>query len=168
MKYPALKIANMFLRLAAIDRRNISPMKLQKLLYLAQGYCLVETGEPLVDELFEAWKFGPVLPSLYHACKSFGGNSVHGQLGDSYGLENSPANLEQRHSKIKEIIQFVWETYGDMQAIELSNWTHEKGGPWDKVVHSPDYHFRNQAIPNDLIKTYFTERMTEECSDEKA
>ena len=42
----------------------ISTMKLQKLLYFAQGWSLAITNEPLFEDDFEAWSSGPVLPAL--------------------------------------------------------------------------------------------------------
>lgn len=39
---------------------GISTMKLQKLLYLSQGWNLAITGRPLFDAEFEAWASGPV------------------------------------------------------------------------------------------------------------
>jgi len=44
--------------------RPISTMKLQKLLYLAQGWNLALTGKPLFREDFEAWASGPVCRTL--------------------------------------------------------------------------------------------------------
>lgn len=43
----------------------ISNLILNKLLYFAQGHCLAETGRPLFDDDFEAWEYGPVIPSFY-------------------------------------------------------------------------------------------------------
>ena len=37
----------------------------QKILYFAHMACLGEYGEPLIDEQFHAWLYGPVIPNLY-------------------------------------------------------------------------------------------------------
>lgn len=61
---------------------NVSNLELQKLLYMAHMVHLGENGEPLLRESFEAWDYGPVVPSLYHHLKGFGadpvGNVFHG------------------------------------------------------------------------------------------
>ena len=44
---------------------TISNMKLQKLVYYAQGFALAITGKPLFQEDIEAWEHGPVAPALY-------------------------------------------------------------------------------------------------------
>lgn len=40
-------------------------LKLQLLLYFAQRECLALVGEPLLEESFEGWEEGPVLPELH-------------------------------------------------------------------------------------------------------
>ena len=40
-------------------------LKLQMLLYFAQRDCLALVGEPLLEESFEGWEEGPVLPELH-------------------------------------------------------------------------------------------------------
>lgn len=161
MAYSAVSIANAFLQLARDQDSNIDPMKIQKLCYLVHGYYLVEhNGEPLLDENFEAWTFGPVLPSLYHAAKEFGRGPIDKYLRDydfrarCYVRAKPPADHE-----IVEIIEFVWETYGSMRAMELSDWTHEKGGPWDRVINSEEDVVRNPDIPNEMIREYFIRTM---------
>ncbi len=80
MTYPAISIANMFLESGERDNIPISPMKIQKLIYLAHGYYLYLYEEPLVDERLQAWKFGPVLPSIYHKCKHYDRTGIRGKL----------------------------------------------------------------------------------------
>ena len=43
-----------------ISGEKIDEMKLHKLLYFAQRECIAITGEPLFEEEFQGWKFGPV------------------------------------------------------------------------------------------------------------
>ncbi|WP_311245432.1 MULTISPECIES: type II toxin-antitoxin system antitoxin SocA domain-containing protein [unclassified Microbacterium] len=47
----------------------VSTMKLQKLLYLAQGWSLAITGRPLFDAEFEAWPSGPVNREIFELLK---------------------------------------------------------------------------------------------------
>lgn len=71
MAYPVEKVANTFLRLAHTDGKSISPMKLQKLIYLAHGLNLALHGEPLVETEPEAWQHGPVFRSLYRETRKY-------------------------------------------------------------------------------------------------
>lgn len=55
---------------------SISNLKLQKLLYFAQGYSLAITDKPLFDEEIEPWDFGPVVPEAYRHYKMYGANEI--------------------------------------------------------------------------------------------
>jgi uncharacterized phage-associated protein len=158
--YPAASIANAFLTRAFHERRGIDPMKMQKLCYLAHGYSLVECDDALLDERFEAWKFGPVLPSLYHLLKKYRWGNVTDYVKDydyeTHKFVQTPAPTDP---SVNKIVEFVWRSYGDLPAIELSDWTHEKDGPWDTVMKSEKNLVRNLDIPNDLIRDYFSRNM---------
>jgi len=69
-------IANWFLDRSKSDGKPVDPMKLQKLIYFAHGWHLGLIRHPLVDELFEAWEYGPVVPSIYHEFKMFGSRAL--------------------------------------------------------------------------------------------
>lgn len=43
---------------------RIDEMKLHKLLYFVQRESIIQNGEPLFSEQFEAWKYGPVLREI--------------------------------------------------------------------------------------------------------
>ena len=65
--------------IASVDAEsgdNISNLKLQKLLYYAQGFSLALNGEPLFDEPLVAWAHGPVVTDLYHAFKQYGSGAI--------------------------------------------------------------------------------------------
>lgn len=46
---------------------TISEMKLHKLLYFAQRESLIAEDRPLFPEVFEGWRFGPVIPSIRYS-----------------------------------------------------------------------------------------------------
>jgi uncharacterized phage-associated protein len=55
----------------------LTNLKLQKIPYLAHMVFVGRTdGRLLIDEPFEAWDFGPVLPRLYHRVKIFGDEPI--------------------------------------------------------------------------------------------
>lgn len=56
---------------------ELSNLSLQKMLYLAQMIYMGEhEGQRLIDGTFEAWAYGPVLPSVYGQAKAFGKNPI--------------------------------------------------------------------------------------------
>ncbi|MDR3205074.1 MAG: DUF4065 domain-containing protein [Deltaproteobacteria bacterium] len=46
-------------------------LKLQKLVYYAQGFSMVFNNEPLFDRDIEAWEHGPVCADLYNKYKKY-------------------------------------------------------------------------------------------------
>ena len=47
--------------------------------YFANGILLAHTNgkQRLVNEKFQAWEFGPVVPSIYHEFKQFGAGPIN-------------------------------------------------------------------------------------------
>src|SRR5438093_7141533 len=76
MPYGAKAIANYFLELAEVKDQKIDPMKMQKLVYFAHGWCLALKEAPLITEKIEAWAYGPVIRTLYGAFKDLGSRDI--------------------------------------------------------------------------------------------
>jgi len=120
------------------DADLISNLKLQKLLYYAQGTFLAVTDEPLFDEPIIAWMHGPVVESIYHKYKEFGSNGII--FVESFDFE---AFNKQEEALLEE----VYEEFGQYSAWKLRNMTHEED-PWKKTAQC-------EEIDRDLIKNYF-------------
>lgn len=75
--YSSIRIADEFLKIAK-ERgcKDMTPMKLIKLVYLAHGMSLAHCGEPLIRDSIEAWRYGPVIPTLYGQVSAYGGSPV--------------------------------------------------------------------------------------------
>ncbi len=137
-------------------------MKLLKLVYFAHGWYLALTGEPLIDEPVYAWRFGPVIRSLYHEFKRFGRNPISDfALVDEWPttgrLQWNRVRIDQgpnqeENTRAKQIVRRVWEEYGKLTGVQLSNLTHVEDGPWFRTRGKE---IRNTIIPNDAIRTYF-------------
>ena len=61
----AQDVANFFIGRFQEAQDPVTNLKLQKLLYYAQGWYLAFFDEPLFDERIEAWLHGPVVPPIY-------------------------------------------------------------------------------------------------------
>lgn len=164
MAYHVGQVANYILDLADRDGVPVSPMKLQKLVYLAHGYHLALTEQPLIDEPIEAWQFGPVVSSLYHAFKRFGSQPIEGNRytylheqargGVSLIPYELPSNsYDDRIAKA--IIKKVWDIYKQYTAIQLSSLTHKPNSPWSSVWDKAEGLRRGIDIDNDQIQTEF-------------
>lgn len=98
----------------------MSAMKLQKLVYYAQGWHLAYEGEPLFESRIEAWANGPVVRELY---------SAHRGLFHVHGNTFGPCDEGLLMPGEIETIDAVLDAYGDMDAHQLSNLTHNER-PW--------------------------------------
>lgn len=166
MPYSAKAIANYFLDKADAEGAPLSPMKLQKLVYLAHGWYLAVTAAPLLDELVEAWQYGPVIPSIYHEFKEFGSGPIKGRAQDVVAEGSSirfvTPSLEEQdvrdHPQTREILDRVWKVYSTYSAGQLSTMTHQAGTPWRKTWDDMgDTKFKNQKIENGDIEKHFME-----------
>ncbi|MCY4000360.1 MAG: DUF4065 domain-containing protein, partial [Bacteroidetes bacterium] len=72
----AHKTAIQILFIASHSGRNLTPMQLIKLSYIAHGWTLGISGEPLFNDTVEAWRYGPVVPDIYHTYKEFGHSPI--------------------------------------------------------------------------------------------
>ena len=159
--YETAAIANWFLDRAERDGVQLSPMKLQKLIYFAHGWFLALTGNPLIDEHPQAWEYGPVIPSIYHEFKNFG----RGAITDRATVFKFPEKSREGFSKflsarivtprldddadVEELLEQIWKVYGHRSAVQLSNLSHESGGAWERAFRAAAGK-KNVEIPDDL------------------
>jgi len=121
--------ANNLLARGRNDGIIITPMKLQKLLYLLYRQFYKSENRALFSERFEAWQYGPVLGSVYREFQEFKDKPI-----DRYYFENGKAIGidENDYAGFKNAIDKVWSEYRDVGAIELSRRTHQPGSAWEK------------------------------------
>jgi uncharacterized phage-associated protein len=152
--YNPITISNYFLKTYG-QENDITPMKLVKLVYISHGWYLGITENALIDENPEAWKYGPVIPSVYHYFKEFGGSPIR--------VSDFPSDPDEVLSKdTKTFLDKIWEVYGNFTAIELSAKTHEINTPWyiswnklQELNSNSRFGIFSHQIPDNLIKDYY-------------
>jgi uncharacterized phage-associated protein len=152
--YDPLAIATFFINRSLSTGIQLTPMKLVKLSYIAHGWYLAFKEEPLLSEGVQAWKFGPVVPTVYHAYKEFGKDQILRvkTVGLGTHLDITP------HSDEWNILERVWNAYKDFTGVELSTMTHQPGTPWDTINKQFNGDLPSNAIiPNDIIKKHYKE-----------
>ena len=90
-------IAHWFLQRGELSRTYVSPLKLQRLLYLAQShYAGQHDGAPLMPSLFVVSEVGPLEPNLYRA------------------IEHEPPKVSVRDlpEEITSFVESIWRQYG--------------------------------------------------------
>ena len=149
---PLFVICNEIIKKANMDNiMDLTPMKLQKLLYFIYGAYYAKYGEKLFAENFEAWQRGPVISSVYHEFKIYGANPIVNYSSDA---EGNVYFLNQDNEEVKKffsVFTAVWEQYKNIGAIELSDMTHKEGTPWSET-------FCNGIIDDTKILKYFKEQ----------
>jgi uncharacterized phage-associated protein len=157
--YDAKKVANYFLAKQTERDQPITQMKLHKLLYFAHGWHLGLRGEPLLDEMIEAWEFGPVVPSIYQEFKRFGARPIEGRAKD---LDRDwkrliEPEIDRDDDSTRALLDRVWDVYGRFTPSQLSAMTHRPDEPWTSTrkLHP---NLRGVDIPNDLIQNHFEEK----------
>lgn len=146
MKHSALDVANWFLAWAESQDAELSNLKLQKLLYYAQGHFLAQNGEPLFDDEIQAWAHGPVVPEVYRTFKSGGSNALDPNqfLDASFNWDN--------YRDVEQHLMQVWNTYGHFAAWALRERTHRET-PW---VESFQDGILNLEIDRSKMRSFFS------------
>lgn len=123
------------------DSEYITNLKLQKLLYYAQGYFLAKKDEALFKDDFLSWEHGPVVRRIYDKYKANGANGI------KYDSDFK-ANIDD---ETERILEEVYNEYGQYTAWKLRNMTHEEE-PWKTTP-------RNEIITKTKIKDYFKSKV---------
>ena len=141
-QYNIIDIAKYLINLANLDEEDsITNLKLQKLLYYAQGVHLALYEKPLFEEELEAWDHGPINKQVLDVFQD-GKNPILTQKLDK--------DLPQ---EVKNHLKQIFNAYGQFTAWKLRDMTHEES-PW-KDVYSPKC--KNGIISKKSLKNYFTE-----------
>ena len=145
MSISVLEVAKYFLSISEPGTaKAITHLKLQKLVYYAQGYYLAVEDKPLFTERIEAWVHGPVCPDLYAVYR------------DYYYNEIPKKNVKTQLAECaKETIDMVWQVYGKYDGPELEQFTHQED-PWINARRGlRSNQNTNIEIPRPSIKSFF-------------
>lgn len=121
----AIDVAKFFLELAEQEDEpdRLSHLRLQKLLYYAQGWSLALRDKALFKDRIEAWAHGPVVKDLYPCFASYGNESIPSSDFEFTGGLNSGE---------KELVEAVWDAYKKFSATSLRQMSHNEE-PWKDV-----------------------------------
>ena len=135
-------------RLGNISDWSLTNLEMQKLLYIANMYHLGRHEEPLIDGHFEAWRYGPVHPTLFYAVGRFGTDHVENIFQEYVDIPNN--------SKAAESIDKTYRNLADFTPGRLTAITHWKEGALRKN-YNPGV--RGIPIPNEHIREEYNKRI---------
>lgn len=135
----------------------ISNKKLQKLLYYIEAWSLVHL-DSIVDEDFEAWIHGPVIPEVYREYKKFGYSPIsidYNELDSSKYIKKFEKDSGITEKQI-ELIDAILSKYGVLSSQELELLSHSEK-PWVETRKSlTPFDHCSDVIDKDLIKTFYS------------
>ncbi|MDF5724576.1 MAG: DUF4065 domain-containing protein [Rhizonema sp. PD37] len=150
----ALDVAEYFL--CRVDRDagdTISALKLQKLVYYAQAWSLVLRNEPLFSEDIQAWAHGPAVYEVWNHYKDYKHTDI---------LETGPCESDFSEDEL-EVLEEVWNTYGELSARQLENLTHSEQ-PWIEARKGLDSGAKSQeVISHETMKSYYEKYLVVEA-----
>jgi len=95
----------------------VTHLRLQKLLYYAQGWSLAATGQPLFDEELQAWEHGPVAVLAYPHFADYGRDPI---------APHEASAAEELSEGERNLLQSVWGHYKQFSASGLRAMTHRE------------------------------------------
>ena len=136
----------------ALNKYNtiLNRTQMQKILFICYGIYLAVTGKTMFDDdRPKAWPFGPVFPRV---------NKRYNQQ-EIITMSESEKDAFRRDSMALRIVDSIVFQYYNMSATQLSEWSHQKGGPWYKTIYGEDGSNKdikwNQEIKPEYLKEYF-------------
>ncbi len=139
--YSAVDVAFSLLKHAKAQGKSFSNLQLQKLTYVAHGLSLAIHKRPLVvDDVF-AWKYGPVLPSVYFRFKAHGSAPITEQRDVILDAESDT------------IVNDVVSKLGHFTGSQLVELTHRTGSPWHQTWDGT----HQKIIPDHIIQTHYAQ-----------
>ena len=137
-------IADFFISLGNAENEDpMTNLRINKLMYFAQGWHLQRFGRPLFQEEIKAWKYGPVIESIYRRYHEAGRNIIT-ECSPGFDISGfSPDEIQ--------LLLDVYSKYRGYSTSRLVEKSHEANTPWTKsYVEGQD-----NTIAIALIKEYF-------------
>jgi uncharacterized phage-associated protein len=135
----ARNVSDFFLTLCEPEAGDtISNLKMQKLLYYAQGFHLAFYNEPLFPEKIKAWQYGPVVVEIYNEYQEY-----------SDGPIPAPRRINTKvfDAEKKDFLTEIYQVYGQYSALRLMQLTHNEA-PWNTTKIG-------EEITHDKLASYF-------------
>lgn len=135
----------------AVDEK-LTQMKLHKLMYYAQGVNLAVFSERLFGDEILAWKYGPVVRSVYDRFK---GQRELSNVIDDCELDDYEKISADENTNM--VLEAVYDKFGGYSAGQLRNMTHNEA-PWIEAYNEGR---GSSSMDDKLIEEYFKENVVE-------
>ena len=148
-KHDVRSVTNYLIEKSLDNESEVTPLQLMKLLFFSHAWMLAIFDRPLFKQTFKVWKYGPVVPEIYHALKQYGKTPV------SAAISLDGAAQVDFDSEETAVLNKVFDEYSHIDGWVLSGLTHIPEGPWftarlEKGIGS--------TISNKSIQAYYAQR----------
>src|ERR1700761_6759260 len=119
-KYTAIQIARYFISkgLSEKETAKLTNLKLQKILYYAQGWYLANFDKPLFDDAIEAWRYGPAIRSVYQEFKDSGSSILDTPVEEW--------EINEIDKETRNFLDDIWKVYKQYSGSDLITLTHRE------------------------------------------
>ncbi|MDR1870859.1 MAG: DUF4065 domain-containing protein [Deltaproteobacteria bacterium] len=170
--YPAIAIANWLIEKNQSDNCGLTHLKIQKLLYFAQGFHLANLSNPLFEDDIEAWKYGPVVNAVYHALKRYDDDEIFNFIQGHYLSEGNlcfgKPKVELNDELTHKFLNIFWGNYSKIEPWKLVEMSHLSNGPWEQIsqaiINKKTF---SQVIPKELMKKYFIQFINKSSDNDR-
>lgn len=160
--YDCREIANYILDRCEQNGAEMTNLSLQKVLYFCHATTLANLGRPLIKQSFEAWKHGPVIPSLYREFKIFGEKKISSRAHKIDLVSGNKVCCDPSlDHELREALNKSIDFYSRISSFYLVQLSHEAGSPWDKVWNHTGNANPGMKITNQDITNYYRARESE-------
>ena len=165
-------IACLLKEASKIDKK-LTPLQINKLVYICHGWALGILKKPLIDNRsgqIQAWKYGPVVTEAYEVLKRWGATPI------SYDtfirtwenpfrslLENYIKDISKKFPDLFDVIERVWYVYQDLTGGQLITITHKEETPWTRHVKKNFFGLvvHGVHIPDSSISDHYENKLRE-------
>ncbi|MEP7130346.1 MAG: type II toxin-antitoxin system antitoxin SocA domain-containing protein [Sphingomicrobium sp.] len=125
--------------MASVEGKAFSQMHLQELVYIAHGWCLAITGQPLTGDRPEAFEYGPEYRRIADALARSGVQPVKAEIktdhsssiiskSDAIHVDAGDLSADER-----AIMVHFYANYVNRRTSQLATLTRGAGTPWEKT-----------------------------------
>src|SRR5262249_37367603 len=136
---------------------SLTQVSLQKTVFYAHGWHLVLKTGPLVNDEFEAWRYGPVVRSLRESFRTFGRRPIKGKRAYFYDPISDETAYRQYElpPDDRKFLLHMLSFYGKLDPFILVRMTHREGSPWSEAIAQTTQANLGRIISNEVIHRHF-------------
>ncbi|MBS6535861.1 Panacea domain-containing protein [Peptoniphilus harei] len=159
MNYEAKEVAKFIVNYANSKGKFVNNTMVNIILYYLQGFSYICYNEPLFQDDFEAWAYGPRIPEVYTLFSMFGLEKIrpYNEVWDLF-FYKKVENINYREGFSERIADFLEINVTNLlqyTSQELVASTQKKGTAWEKIYEDG----RKNVIPKSVMKNYFISTM---------